>query len=82
MSTKFYVKNLTTGKTTGPGHTHKSKAFVLADRLSRSGGRYAVILQEVVARSRKTNPHRRRSSNPRGKVPPHLKKYLFKKARR
>lgn len=82
MSTKFYVKNLTTGKTTGPGHTHKSKAFALADRLSRGGGRYAVILQEVVSRSRKSNPHPKRRGPPRGKVPPHLKKYLFKKGHR
>lgn len=32
--------------------------------------------------SRQTNPMKRRGSFPRGKCPPHLKRYLFKKKRR
>lgn len=38
--------------------------------------------QSISMMQPQANPHRRKGTYPRGKVPPHLKKYLFKKGHR
>lgn len=51
-----------------------------AERARRATDRWLRTFRAVNART--ANPHHKRRGPPKGKVPPHLRKYLFKKGHR
>jgi hypothetical protein len=82
MSTYNVRIRLSNGTTVWMDIEARSSAQARAIAKKKTGGRPNVTGVTGATVKPAANPHRKRRGPPRGKTPPHLKKYLFKKGHR